>query len=224
MAELALRTNEFLNKKTKYIAWRPIGSVIVSIDSHTMRLKWLEIVCDLVSPKKRDDFKGIPGWQYLCDHWTKELRSEWIALGKPTTDYPLGRLLQDPLAAQKMWDESVDSQLSSIIGKEPGGVEWLTNTWLWSQKERKELFIIVNADETDNLQVRNWGTRSESYKDGTLVIHPKTKVDWETKLDISSKTKTEITNPAKIINPSFDIPVVKTLVETPNLLDLKVPK
>jgi len=225
MAELALRTQEVINHKAKYTAWRPVGSVIISINQHQMRRKWLEIVCDLVSPKKRDNYKNISGWQYLCDHWTPQLREEWIQLQKPNKEYPHGALLQNIATAQSMWDQRVDAQLISLVGKEPIGVKDKTDTWLWSDDERKIYFITVNEDEEDLSKVQGWQGFNNITDSGNLYIMPRTQIKYQTDIpELSAETLIDIADRDKILHPRFDKPITKTKINSPSILELNTSK
>jgi len=221
MAELALRTQEFINHKQKYTAWRPVGSIIISINQHRMRRKWLEIVCDLVSPKKRNQYKSIPGWQYLCDHWTPQLREEWFQLQKPNKEYPHGALLQNAITSQTMWEQRVDLQLISLIGKEEYGIKDKTDTWLWGDDERKIYFITVNEDEEDNSSVQGWAGFNNITQDGKLHIVPRTQIKYQTDIpELSEETLLDIADRDKILHPRFDKPISKAIINSPNILSL----
>ena len=173
--ELALRTTERYCEKAKYVSWRPVGSVIVAINRQRLRRKWLEIVCDLVRPSKRDQFKGIPGWKRLCEVWTQELWDEWFALNRPTKEHPLGPLLQDTACAQKMWDERiVPLGLPDDLPFAPEADLRVSETWLWGEGERKNYFIVVNEDAPD-IEVKGWADHVEWDRD--------TDAPWETVLE-----------------------------------------
>ena len=222
MAEIALRTWELKTVKEKYIAWRPKGSAIVVISEHEKRRKWLEIVCDLVSPKKRDKFKGIPGWQNLVDHWTQAFWDEWFELHKPTKKYPLGPILQNKGIVQQMWDNSIDAQLTAILGKESVGVEDLTKTWLWSGHERKTLFIVFNDDVTDaELEIYGLGTTLFKNGDAVMTLGAQYKYDFD--VAISPDTLAKIQDPDFVIHPRFNIAVPKLKFSTPDVNDLVIP-
>lgn len=222
MAELSLHTTDFINKKTEYVAWRPKGTIISIITTHRMRLKWLEIVCDLVSPKKRDQYKTIQGWQYLCEYWTQELRDEWIELGKPNKTYSHGRLLEDKTAAQKMWDNRITPDLINLLGYEPRGYENVTNTWLWSEHERKTLFIVVNNDIDEEQLINEYGLGKFYVKNGTLVATSGARLKYETNAGLSVKTIEDINNQEIVVHPKFDAPIAKTYFNSPNLDELVI--
>ncbi len=218
MAELALRTTEFKNQKTNYLAWRPVGSVIVALSEHQKRRKWLEIVCDLVAPYKRETYKAIPGWQALVDHWTPQLREMWLDIDRPNESFPLGPLLQDRPIAQKIWDDNVDSQLSSALGKEPRGDVDFTDTWLWSEHERKTTFIVSNFDETDEAHLETYGEKLNGLDAGNIVFYSKVKVDFKTDIpSLSPETIADIENPDVIVHPKLNVPISKILFNTPDI-------
>jgi len=156
MSEIALRTTERKLQKVEYLGWRPVGSTIVCCSDSLIRRKWLEICCDLVSPKKRDNFKGIPGWQRLCDAWTPELRDAWLHYDAPTKKHPIGRLLMDKTYPQVVWKELIEPiGILADLPFAPDANVKVYDTWLWSSEERKRYFIVVNND-ADNDMVESW--------------------------------------------------------------------
>lgn len=221
MSEIALKTKEFIGRKSKYIAYRPIGSTVVSIPTNIIRRKWLEIVCDLVSPKKREMFKNIPGWKYLCDHWTQQLWDEWRSKDVPSEKYPIGELTGVNTAAQTMWDERVDPQLISLIGKEPGLVKDKCDTWLWSEYERKNFFIVANED-AEHYEVQEYMRHINMIKDGKIIIVPAGNIDYVSNIGLSQDTLDKISDPDVVVDPKFDSPVSKTVISSPDLSKLAV--
>ncbi len=182
MSEIALRTTE---RRTAN-HWRPVGSTIVCCSDSLIRRKWLEICCDLVSPKKRDNYKGIPGWARLCEAWTPELWQAWFDHDRPTfateeekrlyfeedrqipTKYPLGQLLMDNAFPQQVWAELIEPiGVLADIPLAPESSVRAHNTWLWSEEERKRYFIVVNGDADDE-EVESWQTAET--RDGDLGI------------------------------------------------------
>ena len=221
MSEIALRTTEFIGKKQKYINYRPVGSVIVSLPTHIIRRKWLEIVCDLVSPKKRDQFKGIVGWQHLCDHWTQALWDEWRSKDVPTEAYPFGELTAVEGTAQVMWDQRVDAQLITLVGKEPLGIKDRTDAWYWSDHERKTTFIISNEDATSD-EVKAYGGSADMIKNGKIIITPNARIDYLSDIGLSQGTLDNIANKETLVHPKFDAPVSKVKMNSPDLSGLNI--
>ncbi len=156
MAEIALRTTERLLQKVACFHWRPRGATIVCCSDSQIRGKWLGILCDLVSPKKRKDYGGLPGFQRLCDAWTPQLREAWLAYDRPTKAHPLGRLLQDRSYPQVVWAELIEPiGVLPDLPLAPGSDVPIYNTWLWSDRERKDYFLVVNSD-ADSETVEGW--------------------------------------------------------------------
>lgn len=248
MAELALRTSEFYNAKDKYIAWRPRGSVIVAISNWQMRRKWLEICCELVSTDiikkgpnagkmKRDLYQNIPGWQALCDAWEPQMQATWLDWGKPTAEYPHGRLLQDRTAAQELWDSLiVPTGVVSALPTAPEATVKVCDTWLWSEQERKDFYITVNTDE-DDATAEGWGRQKERLlfklalpsipyvlevedplpADTYRVLAPAKVIDYETTLGLDAGMLADIADPEKIVHPDFTHTVPKL-----NVLDVDI--
>jgi len=156
MAEIALRTTERKIQKAKYFGWRPVGSTIVCCSDSLIRRKWLEICCDLVSPKKRYQYKAIPGWQKLCDAWTPALREEWFHYDRATKDHPIGRLLMDKSYPQVVWHNMIEPiGVLEDLPLAPDANVRVHDTWLWSAHERKSFFIVVNKDAS-SAEVESW--------------------------------------------------------------------
>lgn len=203
MAELAVRTNELIIKDLNNFVCRPVGSVIISISYHMIRRKWLEIICDLVSPKKRDSFRNIPGWQYLVDHWTPALREEWLSVER-----------QNSLAAtEKMLADRVDGQLSGFLGKDPRQEKDLMGTWLWSEAERKRYFLSFVDDESEEVIGASAFTEV-SVGENAVVLCPSKKIDFETALGLSQDSVNKIKDPGVIVHPKFSSPISKTTITT----------
>lgn len=207
MTEILLRTTEFRNQKPTYLSWRPVGSVIEVIDSLRLRYKWIEIVCDLARPEKRKMYTAIPGYQYLCDHWSKELWDAWWQADRQNA-------FSDQDFANGFWEENIDAQLIGLLGKDPRGEVNLTDTWLWSEYERKNWFIVVNNDEEDATKVRAWKGRQETWDNEKLIIHPKTRIDYETNLSLSAESLSSINDKNIVVHPKFSSPVAKSVVAT----------
>lgn len=217
MSEIALRTTERRLEKAKYLAWRPVGSAIVCCSDHTIRRKWLEICCDLVSPAKRDQYRNIPGWKRLCDAWTPDLREAWLAEDRPVKDYPLGRLLVDHAYSATVWDKliypiGVDKDLPLA----PESDVPVHRTWLWSSEERKRYFVVVNADAPGPM-VDGWNGCDERIDGDRLVVSPRRMVAYKTELSLPAAMLTKIANPDVIVHPRHDTPVVAAKFKQPAL-------
>lgn len=203
MAELAVRTKPRVIKSLNDFICRPTGSVIIAISHEAIRRKWLEIICDLVSPKKRDMFKKIPGWNYLVDHWTPELREKWLSVER----------LNNPVETEKMLINDVDRQLSSLLGKDPRQEKDLMGTWLWSEAERKRYFLSFVDDESEEVIGASAFTEV-SVGENAVVLCPSKKIDFETALGLSQDSVNKIKDPGVIVHPKFSSPISKTTITT----------
>ncbi|KKN70963.1 hypothetical protein LCGC14_0425650 [marine sediment metagenome] len=234
MSEIALRTTERKLQKAKYLAWRPVGSTIVCCSDSLIRRKWLEICCDLVSPKKRDNFRNIPGWQRLCDAWTSQLREAWLGYDRPTKQYKIGRLLMDKLYPQVVWKELIEPiGVLKDLPFAPEADVRVHDTWLWSEEERKRYFIIVNEDASND-EVESWQGVEERDEDTGEVLPDlaggevrdsavnfavvwKKQVEYKTEIGLSGGTLTDIADRQKIVQPRFDKPVLQIKVARPDI-------
>ena len=241
MAEIALRTVERKVQKAKYLAWRPVGSAMVCCSDHTIRRKWLEICCDLVSPKKRDRYTGIPGWRRLCDAWTPELREAWLEADRPSETWKLSRLLQDHTFSAATWDSLiVPIGVAKDLPLAPESDVPIHRTWLWSEMERKRYYIVANAD-TPSPTVDNWNGHEE--RDGktgevlpqlgdgeirdpeiAVVIMPRRMVAYKTDLGLGGVDLGKIADPTLTVNPRFDLPVAAAKFKQPLVAPVEMVK
>lgn len=236
MAEIALRTTERKVQKAKHLAWRPVGSAMVCQSDHTICRKWLEICCDLVSPKKRENYRGLPGWRRLCEAWTPQLREAWLEYDRPTETHKLSRLLEDRTFGATVWNDLiVPIGVVADLPLAPESDVPVHRTWLWSEGERKRYFIVVNTD-ADSETVDNWNGAEERDAATGLVlpmlaegevrdpeisvaIMPRRQCKYKTGLGLSAGTLADIADPAKVKHPRFDKPVGKDKIKQPLVED-----
>lgn len=238
MAEIALRTTERKTQTATRLSWRPVGSTIVCCSDSIIRRKWLEICCDLVSPKKRDNFRGIPGWRELCEAWTQDLRAAWIEYDRPTIAYPLGQLLMDKSYPQVVWHEIIEplGMLADLPFAPESDVR-VHDTWLWSDDERKRYYIVINTD-ADSETIESWQGVEERDADTGEVLpelgegeirDPQIKIAivWAkqirylTDLGLTGGTLGDIANTDKVLHPKFDSPVAKLKAVRPDIADAR---
>lgn len=210
MAEISLMTITKYIEKEKYISWMPKGSAISVIDTKRMRNKWLEIVCDLMQPIKRDKYPNFPGREHIISHWTKQLHDEYVELRHSGVSL-------EKMDSQEMWDRVVDPQLIAQLGKDPRGQKDCTDTWVWSDYEKQVFFIVVNENES---LIRAWEGFNTRYDNSTIYVTPRVVYNYEVDSAISSETLTDIADRNIIVQPKFDSPVDKTKFNEPDLADI----
>lgn len=216
MHEISLRITALDNTKAKYRSYRPVGSVISAVSRWRKRDKWLEILCDLTSPSKRDNvwnrfvLNGYPVtvnmWNAACSVWSESLWNQWREY------YSLPSLSIIERAAKiaamsDLWTYYKSEAVGVVdeFGLEPHGIKNLVDTWLWSPKDKKDSFIIVNDDATyEDIENIN----GFNYLDGEII--PKTMFDWENDLGLSEDSKALIRDVNVTVNPRFDKLVEKT--------------
>ena len=223
MAEIALRTSERRLQKEKYLALRPKGAAIICLSDSAIRRKWLEIACDLVSPAKRASYTTITGYARLCDAWSPVLREAWLEAGRPTAEYPHGRLMEDPGLAQVLWDMYVKPLgIEKDLPLAPESDVRVSGTGLWSDHERKTYYIVTNTDAND-ATVTGWQGHDEITDDKLgLVIISRKVVDYETAIGLDGAKIADIANPSKVVHPDFTAPIASAKVITPTLASLAV--
>jgi len=226
MAEIALRTTEFLNAdpRKKYVAYRPVGSVSAAITDERIKAKWLEILCDFPRASKRDTYTNapypIPGWDKILSAWSTRLLGDYV-------DALVGPKRNTPAARAKFWAEVVEPLgLLADLPKDPTGLKPVYETWLWSGYERKAFFIVTNTDATE-ATVESWNGHIPLDKDGKEVVWiedvastpvvsivPKRMVAYASDIpDLSGETLADIANPEKIVQPRFDKPIPSSIVK-----------
>ena len=206
MAEIALRTTEFLNRKAKYTAWRPVGSVIIAISRSMMRRKWCEIVCDLMRPDKRERFRGVPGYERLCQAWSRELWEAWFEFSRPSPDWPMGRMLMDQGAPAEFWNRNiVPLGIVNDLPQAPEADMSVADTWLWSEKERKRYFIVVSAA---GQEVEDWQNHEEvTHISLGRILHPRKMLDYPRASWLSADSVAKIQDAGQVCHPKFHRPV-----------------
>ena len=238
MSEIALRTSERLATKGNVWHWRPVGSTIICCTDSLIRRKWLEICCYLVSPKKRDTYRALPGWDKLCEAWTPELREAWLEFDRPTETNRLSPLLEDEAFLNSVWQTMIEPiGVLDDLHFAPESDRKVYDTWLWSEFERKNYFIIVNED-TDSETVQGWQGVEERDADSGDVLSPllpgtvrdpainvalvwNKQIDYKTDIGLSGSTLTDIADPSKTLNPRHDKPVSQIKVQQPSIAGMK---
>jgi len=218
MAEIALRTTERRLVRDGCLHWRPVGSTIVCCDDHMIRRKWLEICCDLVAPYKRKDYTTLPGFDKLVEAWTPELREAWLEFDRPTEQYKLGQLLMDDAFPQSVWQTMIEPiGVLKDLPFAPESDKKVHDTWLWSEGERKNYYLVYN-DDANRQEVQSWqGTEERETSDPKIKLAHVWAKQVEYKLDIglSLGTLADIADPEKVKNPRHDKPVGKDKIKQP---------
>jgi len=212
MAEIALRTTEFRNQKAKYLAWRPVGSVIVAISQVQMRRKWCEIACDLMRPEKREMFRGVPGYDRLCQAWSKELWQAWFAADR--------ELRLDPGAPAEFWNRHiVPLGVVDDLPLAPESDTRVSDTWLWSEKERRRYFVVVSAA---GQEVEEWQAHEEvQHAKLGRVLQPSRMLDYLHVPWLSGESLAKIQDANQVCHPKFHLPVAAAEFVRPDLAALK---
>ena len=237
MAEIALSRREKKLIQGDKRSWRPAGSTIVCCSDSFIRRKWLEICCDFASPAKRHDpaFQSIPGWHRIKQAWTPALRRAWLRADKPNPGYPLGELLMNVAKPQSLWNQHVvPTGLVSDIPLAPeSNTVQACDTWLWSRREKKRFYVIVNDDATDE-EVQSWqGIEPRDYDTGEVLpklignqtYDPsikvayvwKKRIKWRTELALTQQEIDDIDNLDHELHPRHDRKVGKNKANRPNI-------
>ena len=246
MAEIALRTSERLARIGNIWHWRPVGSTIICCTDLHIRRKWLEICCDLVAPYKRNKYKSLPGWDRLCEAWTPKLREAWLEFDRPTEKNKLSPLLEDEAFLNSVWQTMIEpTGVLADLPFAPDSDRKVCDTWLWSEFERKNYFIVHNAN-ANHETIQSWqGVDERNAETGILLTVGdlaaiklakdlgavssiklayiwKKQINYKIDLGLSGGTLDDIANPDKTLHPRFDKPVVASKAVQPDISKLSV--
>jgi len=213
MAEVALNLTPHDLRKGTYRFVCPEGAVIEAITDERRRRKWIEIICDLSSPRKRDHYRRIPGWKRICEAWSPQLRTAWMDLER-------GKHRLAGWSDAEFWAHHIEPLgLLADLPQAPGTDRRVYETWLWSQHERKVFFIVVNDDEPD---VEIWRRKrmTGAAEEGNMVIRPGRVLNFRTDIGLSLDTVAKILDPARLVHPRFDKPVGRDTFKDATLIDM----
>lgn len=221
MAEIALRTSEFLNRDSLRFHWRPRGSVVVPVSDARIRRKWIEILCDYPSKAKRATYAGrIPGFDKVCAAWDTRLLGEWIEF------YRSHRAPFSEGADAEFWTQFIEPLgVLPDLPLDPTGLRPVWQTWLWSDEERRRFFIVTATASTNSVEsmygfitLAEDGTEPKPTFDAKgvqngwdkagVVTTPKRRLDYEKDIaGLKPETILEINDPSVVVHPRFDKPV-----------------
>lgn len=226
MHELALSITDKTAVLKEYTSLRPVGTVVAGVSAQRKREKWAEIVCDLASPKKRDRFNprflsnavmSETQWKVITDIWTEKLQRDYFEAD--------GLGIQDPnriIAFTQLWNDFIVSPNSGwvdAIGKDERGVVDKVDTWLWSKLERKNFFVVVNSD-LSSFELEEKLRPAETTEKDVRTIK-RSRLDWESKIALSADSIAKIKDVSERVDPHFDKPVLKSLIEDASITAVK---
>ena len=217
MAEVALRTTEEYNRKTNVTVWRPRGGVVSAFSDRWIRAKWIEIICDLLAPYKRQRFAHLPWAAPLAQSWTPQLRDAW-------RDWERGRWLLDGETQDArdaaFWTQWIEPRTPlDKMPKEPSGVRPIYEAVLWGSKDLMTTFAIVVEAPSDAVESMN-GEEPRNEITGLVVpidapravIVPRRWCDYPSVLGLSQETLDLIADPSVRVMPRYDEPVAAKLI------------
>ena len=209
--EIALRIAPRDVQTAKYRSFRPVGSVVTAWSDRRKRRKWLEIVCDLARPDKREAYRErfaantsvtAQQWGVIESLWTQSLWGEWLDLDR-------GPESKDKdIAIEQLWQERIESApgWKSDLGFDVRGQVPLCEAVLWGRLDVLDLFIVTNQDlPTAEFE----GLKDDVDEAG--VQYPRYLLDWESSLSLSAGTLAEIRDTKVALYPRFDRPVAGAL-------------
>ena len=193
-----------LYKRTIY---NPKGGLQSVWTDTRIRAKWVEVVCDLLSPQKRDQF--TPGLIANCGFttdqiaalvsvWTNEKRNQWLGIAKQKDKKEKKKQLDD------LWADIVPEQIIADVGTDSTGTVNKTDAVIWSDADKMDYLIVCNDDVGNPEDLIGY---EDSEVDGTAIKKQRYKINWETDIGLTETEKGNVRNPAIIVQPIYDRPV-----------------
>lgn len=131
------------------------GTPVVGRSLRTIRIAWCELICDLASPKKRNQF--LPGLGRNCGFnqtalaaiagsWSEDLHRRWRQIDAMPDD----GLGNKEIALYQLWLGDIEkiAGLITDLGQVPGGGARLCDGWAWSIAERRRWLLVVSDSLT----------------------------------------------------------------------------
>jgi hypothetical protein len=211
MAELSLLTEDKIVQKGKYVSVKPKGGVIDAISDKRIKAKWIEIFCDLASPKKRDDFNKIPHWDIIVKAWQPYLQQNWVRWKR-----------RQETTISDFWNNNIiPLNILPDLGQAPESTRPLYETWLWSEHNRKNMFLIYNND-ADDLDIKIMGSKQFRVYKGKKYSCMSAVFDYESDPTISNATLDNINDKNIAVNPKYSKPVAMAKFTEPDLSQITV--
>ncbi len=183
--EIALCCHEQIRLCDTCTYRRPRGSIIVAIPQHNIRRKWVEICGRLLSPENRDNFKNIIIYRQITGAWKKSWEDASIAM------------FRKEITADQAWDAIVSDNFPNL-GTDPRGDVPLTDTWLWSDWERRNFYLGKVDREDQSLANKILYKHNEG-----IAIGPSHIVDYRRNPLLSQGDIAKIENVNEKIDPNF---------------------
>jgi hypothetical protein len=213
MSELVLRRQTKDTLKDKYRDYRPQGSIISTKSNRIITRKWIEIICDLASPQKRDTYinLNIPGFIEVVENWTPALRKRWLDYDRETLDTE---------TTQDFWDTDIKS--GGLLGAIPDyRGKKAYEQWLYSDTELIHFFVVENDDGEDE-EIEDWSRRKETNDRGSIIFSPQKSVDYKNKLLLTKREKDDLEDITKMVLPERNRKARKNIIDNVNPLTREV--
>ena len=174
--------------------------------------KWLEIVCDLAQPRKREHFAArisgqviitLQQWEVILRLWTPVLFYQWLTINTMPESADKWQ------AIGELWDAEIINVpgWADDLGRDVTGQVPLYESAPWTDSDRR-LLVLVTNDDCTSLQIEAFSEGIESdVTDQMQLRRPRYRLDWETRLGLSERTLGDIRNFDAIVHPRFDRPV-----------------
>ncbi len=208
--EICLDISEHRKQQDNYLCLRPKGGIIIGVTKERIRAKWVEIFGELLRPKKRHMYEGVPGFDTIVKAWQPQWRNIWRDMANRVID------------ADEAWAQITQNGIIEDMPRDPRGDVSITDTWLWSSHDsdrclcERKRFLILNLDYEDAELPR----KSRHMSDSGVILGPTHKIDYETDLEISSRSLNEINSSDVLFHPRFNY-VISSLALKP-LFDAKL--
>ena len=206
MTEIALSlVDKQRTSRGNVIHTKTSGSILFAPTNQAIKTKWLEIICDLIAPEKRDNYLNIPGYSNLIQYWTRSIQRQW---GRSQL-HPNNKSYINPLEVYNNIIDKYGQWIDNMPSDARGDVN-ITTTWLWSLQELKH-FLILKLDQNIEHLDKNI---QYIQKDTKLVVQgPQWFIDWQNDLGFTTQTKSEILDTNLIFHPRRNLLVDASLIK-----------
>lgn len=202
--EICLDIMEYREQRNGYLYLQPKGGVVVGVTQKRIRAKWVEIFGELLRPKKKHLYEGIPGFDIITEAWKPQWYNSWRDM------------VDRKISADEAWAQITEDGILDSVPTDPRGDVPLTDTWLWSsidgirsRCERKR-FLILNLDyEDEELPT----AKAEYEVAGKTIVGPTHQIDYEIDLSLSGDSLSNINDPNTLFHPRLNYVIASSFLK-----------
>lgn len=210
--EVALRIDTKERTKKGVRSHYPKGSVVAGRTSLQTRVKWIEILGELMAPWRRAEFARFPYYSEAAAIWKTGWFDAWVSLERSRSINGFW----DATYVNQIWSEITgDGSVFANLPNDPRGDVHCTQVWQWGIGELSKLFVVaVDSDDFGLLD------RAEYSKDSELRFGPLWGLDYENDLLLSADSLSKINDRRTVFYPRYNRVVPKSLFKDLRNTDL----